>query len=273
MIGNELIFSLFATPNVTLLLQSLDAALNASRVTGIPISIVMDGQNWWDGVPELYNWWDEGKPGFDPSNVNNVEWYGPSNASAVKIGWRNWGSQIRVLPEQNILSPAVLAALRPRLQAMAGAVAKWYRSLEPEEQRLLACVKVGWEAGTQYNAYYYAGGNDLFASDPRDDPTSGLKFPSVRSGVGGGLPTLGFAAASTPAAASAGLGLKPGQTSLDRNQVAGLTRVYAEWLTQTVTAAGIPADLVVNHVGGQQPFEHSSVSSRVTCSYAASLLN
>ena len=94
-----------------------------------PSTTTVDGQNWWGGVPELYNWWDPAKPGFNESNRNNVEWTNASSASALKIGWRNWGSQIRVLPEQNVLSPAVLAALRPRLEAMAGAVATWYKGL------------------------------------------------------------------------------------------------------------------------------------------------
>ena len=109
-------------------------------------------------------------------------------------------------------------------------------------------------------AYYYPGGNDLLDQDPKGDPTSGMKFRSLASGVGGGLPVLGFAAASTPAAVAAGLGLKPEQTVLSRDQVAGLTRVYVEWLAEQVVAAGVPPELVVNHVGGQQPVEHTSVS-------------
>ena len=83
----------------------------------------------------------------------------------------------------------------------------------------------------------------MVGKDPKEDPTTGLHFPSLRSGVGGGLPTLGFAAASTPAAAAAGLALKPGQTSLSRDQVAGLTRIYVELLTEIVIDAGIPEEL------------------------------
>jgi hypothetical protein len=36
---------------------------------------VFDGENWWDQAPELWNWWDTSKPGYNASNINNVEWW------------------------------------------------------------------------------------------------------------------------------------------------------------------------------------------------------
>jgi len=86
-IGNEILVSLMNNNNLTASLARLNQLLNSSRVSGVPISICLDGENWWGG--KLLNWWNSSRPDYDPSNVNNVEWFGPTNASAVKIGWRS----------------------------------------------------------------------------------------------------------------------------------------------------------------------------------------
>ena len=252
-IGNEIIFSIF-NAELPSVLSALRATLNASRISGVPVSIVIDAENWWGSQPELWNWWDPNRTGYDARNVDNVEWFGPTNRSAVKIGWRNWGSQIRVTPQQNVLSAAVLAVLKPKLHAMAAEIAGWYHSLESHEKFLLAAVKVGWEAGLQYNAYYYPHGNQLLDQPASEDPTQGMKWSD--GDIGGGLPILGYAAASSELAIAAGISLSKGQ-KLDRNIVARLTRLYVTWLANVTVAAGVPPERVVNHVGGQQPISHA----------------
>ena len=47
-----------------------------ARTHGRTDAQVLDGENWWDQTPELWNWWNASLPGYDPGNVNNVEWYG-----------------------------------------------------------------------------------------------------------------------------------------------------------------------------------------------------
>lgn len=128
---------------------------------------------------------------------------------------------------------------------MATAIAAWYTSLAPSEKHLLACVKVGWEAGLMLNSYYYSGGNDLVNNkNASEDPNKRFNFSSPSNGIGGGFPVLGYAAA---AAAGLDLGGKP----LDSNTTAWLTRKYMNWVINETVVAGIPPELVVNHVGGQ----------------------
>ena len=249
-----------SAPPHSALVATVRAALSAAEAADVPISIVLDGQNWWGAAPSLWNWWDAGAPGYDPRNARNVEWTRAGDAaSAVKIGWRDWGSQIRVAPEQNILAPAVRAALAPRLSAVAGAVAGWLKGANQSVTNssggdgarragLLAAVKVGWEAGVQYNAFYYPGGNALVGRPPADDPTRGLDFRNASDPLGAGLPVLGYAAAH-----SAGLDLAPTGGRLTGALVANLTATYVRWLAATVVDAGVPASFVANHVGGQVP--------------------
>ena len=104
-IGVSHSFSMFqGDPDTTL--QSLKNLLAAAEAADVPVLICIDGQNWWQSRPDLWNWWDPDKPGYNPANRNNVEWTGWSPDDAVKIGWRNWGSQIRV--RVNLQNPECL---------------------------------------------------------------------------------------------------------------------------------------------------------------------
>ena len=99
LVGNELIFSLF-NDDINVSIAALRTVCASSVTANVPISVVLDTEQWWGAKPDLWNWWDNTSVGYDPHNVVNVEWYGHTNASAVKIGWRDWGSQTRVLPQQ-----------------------------------------------------------------------------------------------------------------------------------------------------------------------------
>ena len=75
--------------------------------TETPVLVQIDTEHWWEARPDLWNWWDPAKPGFDPANRENVEWTGWSADDALKIAWRNWGRQIRVLPPPEPGQPAL----------------------------------------------------------------------------------------------------------------------------------------------------------------------
>ena len=170
----------------------------------------MDGQNYWTGNStfNLWNFWNKTLPGYNPANVANVEWTRANDpTSAVKLGWRNWGAQSRVTPEQNILSPMVKAVFGARLTSMAGILAEFVRAGHKD---LLGTVKVGWEAGLEYNAYYYKNGNSLLNESPANDPVIGLDWDCHKAKVehcspveylaaGKDVALLGYAAAKSAA--------------------------------------------------------------------------
>ncbi len=79
--------------------------LSLAQQYDIPIVVQLDGEQWWDARPDLWNWWNRGCDGYDPRNRRNVEWTGWGSEYAMKIAWRNWGRQIRVLPPPNLMSP------------------------------------------------------------------------------------------------------------------------------------------------------------------------
>jgi hypothetical protein len=239
---------------------SVCAAREASSVLRYHLSVLtVDGQNYWTGNStfNLWNFWNISLPGYNPANINNVEWTRPNDpTSAVKLGWRNWGAQARVTPEQNILSPMVKAVFGLRLTAMARILADFVRAGHKD---LLGTVKVGWEAGLEYNAYYYKQGNDLVNQPPANDPITGLDWdcrkakdkhctPAEHLAAGQDVALLGYAAAK-----SAGLTPSGPAGVLTGVDAAKLTVEYVSWCASTVVAAGVPADIVSNHVGGQVP--------------------
>ena len=80
-IGASFFFSMLEVP-LDVLSRSLTRLLETAEQTGIPILITLDGQNWWQNRPDLWNWWDPNLPGFDEANRHNVEWtgWGPEHA-------------------------------------------------------------------------------------------------------------------------------------------------------------------------------------------------
>ena len=192
-IGVSFVFNTLETPT-NILARSLRRLLSSSEEAGMPVLIALDGQNWWQHRPDLWNWWDPHLAGYHPSNVFNVEWTNWSPTQAVKICWRNWGRQHRVAPAPNIASPAVVAAHLQGLRALVPIMVEWQRRLPPSRQWLFGGVKVGWEAGIGYNAYYYPDGNRYYEQwphDPSHDPTNSL-VPA--KGLSGGVCQLGYAA-------------------------------------------------------------------------------
>ncbi len=141
-IGQEFVISLFQTPQKTLL-QTLQSIFNSSVATKIPISLELDGENWWQSS-NIYNFYDKSQPGYDPNNRDNVERYSWNINDTVEIGWRNWGSQIRVIPQQNILSSQVMNKLLPILKSVGTSIKNWYENiLKPSNMEyLLATIKV-----------------------------------------------------------------------------------------------------------------------------------
>jgi hypothetical protein len=243
-IGLSYSFSTLETPS-NILTESLRRLLAASEQSGVPVLVTLDGQNWWQQRPDLWNWWDPSLPGYNPSNVFNVEWTNWSPAAAVKICWRNWGSQLRVVPAPNIASPRVVTAHLEGLRPLVPILVEWQRSLPASRKWLFGGLKLGWEAGIGYNAFYYPDGNRYYEQRLRDasaDPTNGL---ALSLGLSGGLCQLGYAAVKSA-------GIKD-HGDLTRDDIARVTALYLEKLCRKAHELGLPPDAVYTHQGGTYP--------------------
>jgi len=153
----------------TLTLLTNDLAI-AKRLN-IPILLQVDVENALS--TSLLNWYDPALPGYDTNKTADVEWYGWSLTNAVKLCWRNWGTQLRVGPQPNLLSPNFQAWEKSVYTNLIPNVLQWYNSLSVTQKWLFVGWKCGWETSLNSQYFYYSNGNSYYSQPPANDPTWG----------------------------------------------------------------------------------------------------
>ena len=238
-IGIGFIFSYLRTENDEFLLASLRRVLELAEETDTPVLIQLDGEQWWGARPDLWNWWDPSMPGFDPANRENVEWSSWSPDDALKIAWRNWGQQIRVLPPPNLMSARYRNACREKMELLVPIVMTWWNKLPVNKKDLLVGIKVGWESSIGVNAWYYPNGNELLEKPLSDDPKTGLDGDALPAR---GVAQIGFAAVKTAGIRKTG--------ELTEADLAEVVRRHLEGLSREVNRLGVPRDKLFTHAVG-----------------------
>lgn len=228
--------------NLDSLEHSLEKYLALSQQVRVPILINLDGVNYWDGRPDLWNWWDPKKPGYNPDNKKNVEWTGWDESYAIKTAWRNWGAQFRVLPPPNLASPAVVKAHIVAFERLIPKIARWYAQLPQDQKYLLGGVKVGWEASIGVNAYYYKDGNRYLEKMPNDRSLDPMDSFRAEGGVFGGLVPIGYAAVKTS-------GIRK-QGQITREDIGLVVHKFLDTLSYTVNRLGLNKEQIYTHQGG-----------------------
>ena len=225
------------------MVQSLKNILAASESADVPLIIRIDGTQWWEARPDLWNWWNDQEIGYNPYNINNVERFdwGTSTGTAVKIGWRNWGEQSRVAPAPNLGSPGYRAAQKECLDLIFSVIAQWYNGLPDDKKYLLGGIVLGWELSIWWNAFYYEGGNDLLNQPEANDPTNYPDLnpinpkPEDRRVKG-----LGYAAAQT-------LGIQTSGTAVTYDTGDAICADYLKFLIELAIQHGIPSNRLITH--------------------------
>lgn len=219
--------------------ENLRRFLKISQEQEIPVLIELDGINYWQAHPELWNWWMSDKTGYSPDNKMNVEWTSWSSEDAVKIGWRNWGRQHRVLPMPNLSSPEYREACFNQLKRLVPIILEWWNKLPKDKKYLLIGVQVGVEVSIGVNNWYYPNGNDLIDRPTEKDPEYGLNHETLPDR---GVQSIGYAAVRTLGIADNG--------ALTEWQVFQATDNYAETLCKLISDLGMPREKLFMHGGG-----------------------
>jgi hypothetical protein len=219
--------------------EDLRQFLHRAQEADLPIVIQLDGENWWGARPDLWNWWDPAKPGYSPANRTNVQWTSWSSKDAIKIGWRNWGQQIRVLPAPNLMSTRYRAACHEEMRALIPIMLEWWQALPSTKKHLLVGIKLGHESSIGVNNWYYPNGNLLLERPASEDPTTGLKATETPAR---GVVQIGYAAVKT-----AGLRRDGAITEADLAEVA---RRHLEDLCRLAAKLGVPRDKLFSHTAG-----------------------
>lgn len=225
-------------------MEKLREVLALCKKYELAVIVQLDGEQWWKGRPDLWNWWDKNRPGYDPANASNVEWSGWGPEHALKIAWRNWGQQWRVLPPPNLMSQRYREACHVEMQTLIKEILLWRDQLPKDKRWLLVGVKVGWESAIGMGSYYYPNGNSLIDKDPAGDPNQQTR-PKVMPGRG--FEPIGYAAVSTAGLAKRG--------ELKEEHLAEVVRRHLEDLSAIARRAGVPRDQIFTHCGGWSPGE------------------
>jgi hypothetical protein len=237
-VGVSAIFSYLQQPRERTV-ADLRQFLRCAQETDTPVVVQLDGENWWDARPELWNWWDPARPGYSPKNRTNVEWTSWSPDDAIMIAWRNWGRQLRVLPPPNLMSERYRAVCHAEMRVLVPIVLDWWRALPAEKKYLFVALKLGHESSIGVNAWYYPEGNLLRNRPASEDPTTGVK--------GDDLPARGVAQIGYAAVKTAGLRNEGQITEADLAEVA---RRHLEDLCLLAAKLGVPREKLFTHAGG-----------------------
>ncbi len=236
--GVSYVFSCFRTPPETTV-RALRTFLKAAEDTATPVLVQIDTEHWWEARPDLWNWWDPAQPGYDSANRTNVEWSDWSPDSALRIAWRNWGQQIRVLPPPNLASPRYVAACRDEIRRLVPVILAWHQGLPPKHKHLLVGIKLGHETSIGVNAYYHPGGNRLAGRPASEDPARELDTEDV---LARGMARIGYAALATSGIRHQGI-----PTEAELRDVA---QRYLATLCHEAALAGVPRQLLFAHGAG-----------------------
>lgn len=238
-VGASFIFDTLATTNDAVITESLRRFLALAEETDTPVCVTLSSEYWWQGRPDLWNWWDSSKPGFNPANRENVEWSSWSSEDALKIAWLNWGRQIRILPPPNLLSPRYREACREKLRMLVPIVAGWWKALPAGKKDLFVGLKVSWESAIGVNGFYYTNGNTLLDQPEANDPKHGIQVGVVPSR---GVAQIGYAAVKTGGIRSGG--------EITEDDLAEVVRRHVEDNAREAAELGLPRDHIFTHCGG-----------------------
>jgi hypothetical protein len=236
--------------------RDLSEFLALSEEFNIPVVVQLDGEQWWEGRPDLWNWWDPKSPGYDSANRENVEWYGWGPQYAMKIAWRNWGRQIRVLPPPNFMSKRYRDACHEEMRIFVPLVLQWWRRLPAERKGLFIGIKLGWESAIGVNSFYLPDGNALLGRPEADDPQVVLKGERVPDR---GVAAIGYAAVTTAGLATSG--------TLKEADLATIVARHLKDLCGLAAKLGVPREKLFTHVGGWKEEEllYDAALNRYTC--------
>ncbi|MCQ2143226.1 MAG: hypothetical protein MJY56_04060 [Bacteroidales bacterium] len=257
-IGECAMFYIFERPIATLC-SELRNHLTQAENYEIPILVELDPITFWDSVPELWNWFDPSISGFNPDNKENVEWYDWGSEHAVKIGWLNWGTQLRMKPMANLFSPKYQEAALDRMDKLMSIVAEWYAKLPGDKKYLLVGIKIMGELLYGGNNWYYPNGNDYYGKDESGDPTYGLNS-SKACDPSWGVQQIGYAALTYS-------GIKTSGT-VTADDICAMERKWVEWLADFCDDYGFPRSMLFAHAGGWWDHLASCINPRVCPSWS-----
>jgi hypothetical protein len=227
----------FGLPNATFELEAklptlIRSAFAAAREHDMAVMLHFDFHIAWKNRPDLWNWFDPARPGYNPDNRDNVEWHGwdgPPN----KVRYLNHGVLERLPPNMCLTSKRTRAEVtRIVSKVIAPVLREEIAKLKVSgKEALFAGVLVGLEPSI----------DDYSKPDP--ERTKMMKEDGVPAGPLGyrALRDRGFSADHPP--------------DDFRNALANIVQETVAFWCQQFVDAGIPSEKLYPHVAAPAPIE------------------
>jgi hypothetical protein len=231
----------FGLPNATFELEPqlpnrIRSAFAAAREQDMALMLHFDFHLAWKNRPDLWNWFDPKKPGYDPNNKYNVEWHGwegPPN----KVRYLNHGVLERLPPSMCFTSKRMRAEVTRIVSTVIGPVLREETAkLRAEgKETLFAGVLVGLEPGI--DDYSQPGDPDVAKMMKEDGvPATPLGYRALLD--------RGFSADHPP--------------HDFRQALANIIQETISFWCEQFVQAGIPAEDLYPHVAAPAPIEATS---------------
>jgi len=128
----------------------IHTAFAAARAHDLAVMLSFDFHIAWRSRPDLWNWFDTNRPGYNAANRTNVEWFGWDGPPA-KTRYLNWGVVERMAPPPCLTSEVYRSEVRRLVREVIAPPLKEELAASDREGkgRLFAGVLVGAEPGIE----------------------------------------------------------------------------------------------------------------------------
>ena len=146
-LGSGFGFPVFARSEAAIR-EAIKHGFDFARQTNVAIQLVVDDHAKWDDRPDLWNWYDPAKKGYNPDNRKNVEWF-DWEGTPSKRRYLSPDGAPRLAPHMCPNSPAVLKEVSRIISQVVGpALREELDELKREHKEyLFSGITVGSEAG------------------------------------------------------------------------------------------------------------------------------
>jgi hypothetical protein len=126
--------------------QQVDLFTSAAEAHDVALLLHLDSEHFYESRNDLWNWWNASLPGYDPANVDNVEW--SDWGQPTKKGFLNWGSPIELAPRLCFESVDVRTEISHKCQIIVDRLQPWLDHLAAiGRSDLFLGIDPGWETG------------------------------------------------------------------------------------------------------------------------------
>jgi hypothetical protein len=238
--------------------QAIKQSFDIAKRTNVAVHFNVDDHIKWDERPDLWNWYDPAKRGYNPDNRKNVEWYDWEGTPSKRRYFSPEGVPSQS-PHMCYNSPAILKEISRIVSQIAGpALREEINKLKQENKEyLFAGITVGAEAG--FDDYSVIPELDQIPRNP--DPGDPLQMQVAKLAMQAATmidedqaphSRLGYCSLTNA-------GYSKTNSPADINQVlADVNQKFIEFWDKQFFDAGIPCSRIYTHVAASQPQDNNN---------------